>query len=583
MDADPFVGKMSRNQMILYSTALHTCHSVPGDISLYHEPTNKYIDLAKYAFQPDSTVKENTSYLTLKFNSKKLYSWVIIVDPWSFSKEYTPDIIRYIFRISIQNAIKYSPFRKMEYIAVLQDGQHKGLHAHFTVFSNTEFSKTQLSSFQEFWNSINDNLTFEVVHDEAYDDDESWQLVHDLTYTTTYQKIKSSGSYIHYLKNPFKNFFHLIASHNYMWQMFSVFDKDIVFPKGTAPKRAKMITSTEKINSDNSCVLYIINQLNSGVSSFGELMMDSAVQQYLHLTNLRSIWNNCLQNFSVNNTHEKNIQYIFKQINELEIENICCCAVFDWLKIQKIDIVQFVEDFTCFIFKRNNKRNMLLFEGIPNAGKSYFTKNFWELFLLHKRCTNEERFSFSNVPGSGAILWDDPHVSPEIVDIVKQLTEGDNTMEIPIKGQASQLIHSNPIYFINVNKPLWRYCQSERNALLARAYYWRVNTSITDKFCLSNIHHCNRTESVHNPLQAPESSTSTQDNENTDAGISINTDKCNGLHVINRNQALSFILICSQYLYCLDHSAFYGQFKDSINSQYQKLCQTSQNDFDELF
>nr|QTE04100.1 MAG: nonstructural protein [Cecropis daurica parvoviridae sp.] len=555
---------------VQYNDTLQT-----GDISLYYEPENTFLELDKYTFSPSIQLKAKDRYLTLKYNSKKLYSWVIQVDPFSYSNIYEPDKCKKFFRYTIQNLLKFSPLKNKNYMAVLQDGQKKGLHAHLVLFEDNELSKCTLNSYIEFFNTCNNSGGINIVRNE---DDMEIIDYHQLVYSNTYQKIKSSGSFINYLRNPYKFFFHLIVSQNEIWEMFSTFNKNYIFEQGTSAKKMKMLNENKTVNSDNACVIFMLQQLNNGISTYAELMKDIRIQQFLHLSNIQNIWNNCLQNFSVNNNHANNIKYILQCANEVSEENLCACAVFDWLKIQKINILDFVFDFNHFFFKLNNKRNMLLLEGIPNSGKSFFTKPFWELFLLHRRCTNEEKFSFSNVPGSGAILWDDPHVSPDTVDLVKQLTEGDRTMEIPIKGAKSQIVNSDPVYFFNVNKPLWRYCHSEREALIARGYYYTANVSITDKFCTNAEHYCNRLDAVHNTVQTSESESSEENLQNS-SGPADSSANCFGRqHLINKNQVLSFIIILAKYNYINNPDIYY-----SIKNQFDKLCQHCKDDFTEFF
>ena len=548
-----------------------------GDVSLLLDHVFKPLDISYNIFK-ESLNKDKEKYYTKKYNSYRMYSWVITVDPYSYMT--ATDMQKKLFIDAIHLLLETISL-KYEYFTLFQNSDIKGLHAHMSILTPNLLQQKYLDNInmllQDF--AVKYYLKYTIGYQEScflaghsqknFLSEDVEQL---LTYSSNFQKIKSTACYINYLKSQFKGTYYFSATSKELYNMFIHFNSDLLFPEGSQPKKLKVFDNGERSNSDSNVVNFMMSHLHKGISEYQDLLKIPAIQAYLHLPSLTSIWQNCYMQFAATNTLEKNWDHIFKNIGNLN--SYCCCAIFDYLRWQNISLYQFCHDFIAFLFKTNPKKNVIYFQGIPNAGKSYFLRTFWELFLLHRRCTNEERFSFANLPGSGSILWDDPHISPDIVDMFKQLTEGENSMEVPVKGKASQIVNSTPRWFITANKPLSRYVIPEDAAIKARMYSYTCHRDFSESLCKANSHYCTRIESVYNTVQEA-SRIASQENFNEFIASVPSDDSCFGNHKITHDQALSFILFAAHQVGDVHKIAKSNYIEHIVKNRFNRFCQSS--------
>lgn len=163
----------------------------------------------------------------------------------------------------------------------------------------------------------------------------------------------------------------------------------------------------------------------------------------------------------------------------------------DWLSIQNIKDSEFGRALILWLFNVG-KKNVMLFIGSPDAGKSYMARLIWQLFPIHTRIIQDGIFSFSNLVNSDCGLWDEPIITPELVDTIKLILEGEKDVNIAIKNKASQKLHKRVPLLITSNHELYRYCGSERDALDARCYKFYCNKFMTKTPACKNqvIHEC---------------------------------------------------------------------------------------------
>lgn len=357
------------------------------------------------------------------------------------------------------------------------------MHAHFILIDRqrtiSAFAKETLSTlftskincFTPSFDSANNNI-FEIHH--------------------TFQPIKSACSYLHYLQSVDKGTFYIIASNEEMAKLFCNFDKNIIFPSDSAPKRLKRTVDGTVIKSDNDLVLFFMQKLHSNVTNYNKVLKDWNIQRFLHIPNLKNIWENCLHQFRSGLSHERNVCFILNSALLYAQKNVlCCCPVLDILHYQNIDVDKFQTDLVIWLFGTDitQKRNALLFQGPPDSGKSFFARALWDLFYCHERIVNDGLFSFANAPGAGCLLWEETHIPPELAEITKLILEGNPTVAVSIKGKNSVMLNKRVPIIITNNKDLGVYCQNNQSAFDARCFKY-VFARKVPKLCQSSIHTC---------------------------------------------------------------------------------------------
>lgn len=256
--------------------------------------------------------------------------------------------------------------------------------------------------------------------------------------TLSHERIKSTGSFINYLlKNPFT----IITNSVDHIRTFVYFSRFHIFPADSLPKRQKRDVA-QYMNSDNSAVIYFMDKFQHGVTDYTDIMRDPKSQQYLHLSNLHVIFQNCLTQFCAKNTLEQILKNIFTNITKSE--QLCACPILDWLSMQNIKDSEFGRALIMWLFNVG-KKNVLLFIGSPDAGKSFMARLIWQLFPIHTRIIQDGIFSFSNLVNSDCGLWDEPIITPELVDTIKLILEGEKDVNIAIKNKASQKLHKSTV------------------------------------------------------------------------------------------------------------------------------------------
>lgn len=96
--------------------------------------------------------------------------------------------------------------------------------------------------------------------------------------------------------------------------------------------------------------------------------------------------------------------------------------IFDWLKYQEIGIPLFLNNFYNWIMQLT-KRNSLIFQRAPNAGKNHFVQAIWQSFTIHTQLLPERLFTFANLINSDCAFLEEPLITPDNVVMNKLVLE----------------------------------------------------------------------------------------------------------------------------------------------------------------
>lgn len=506
-----------------------------GDIAVYDNLTNTFNIRHNNNLRDDF----DSAYISRRFSRHKMVCWVVTINPISFVNTYRQHYRT--FQDFFVWLIHFKELSDYDMIIACQYAQHTGLHAHVCVLSPQDLPQEDMTRLNDVFSG---QYTIETTELELYT---QIKPKTDIECNYTFQKIKSPCSYIHYLQRNQTNTFATICSNKAMGDLIQYFDRKVIFPEGSQPKKMK-ICDDIKINSTNDLVLFFMRKLHDNVPTYNDVLKDPNVQLYLHVPNLKQIWENCLTQFKASLTHEKNLNFIIQKIESLQrrAHHGCSCPVYELLRHQRIDIDDFEKSFLIWLLGIGHiqKKNVLLFEGPPDTGKSFFARMIWELFYMHERVVNDGLFSFGNAPGSGCLLWEETHIPPELADMAKLIMEGNPSVAVAIKNKPSQILNKRIPMIITNNKELSVYCPSAKDAFDARCFKFKF-TETLPRICTNKLHFC--------PFVYPSDSVyysnyGTLEDDDTSATYhgaeKASVVDCLEFHELSTDSVLSFIVSC---------------------------------------
>lgn len=295
------------------------------------------------------------------------------------------------------------------------------------------------------------------------------------------------------------------------------------------------------------------------------------------MANLKSIWENCYQQFSATLTHEQNILHILSKIEDIPNNELCACPMIDLLIHQGISPSVFGAAL-CKWFFALEKRNVLLFKGPQNTGKSTIARIIWDQFLLHQRIVNDGIFSFGNAPGSGCLLWEETHIPPELADITKLIMEGEPTVAVAIKNKPSQMLNKRIPMLITNNHELGVYCPHEQPNFDARCFKFDFPRQITPELlCTNKVHYCDSIDTVDHTSLSSQSAPCHQ----PEATLSEDSvEDCTKFHKLTTKSFLTFMILS---LY--NNPRFLAKLRldvklENIRVKYFNICQSSRLNYD---
>lgn len=490
---------------------------------------------------------ETAVQLTTQYDNYKMYSFVVKLAPISF---YNGDINKALLNKCFARVFQLfnKHFRHIiadiETIGVVEYSP-KGHHMHMCALTPIQFHTNIITNMTKFLEGLKISVRCIDIKECICKDELNmydWTLsltdnfhFFNLNTIITFQKIRSTTSYINYLrKNPKTIFHHELQCGKY----YVHFNRTYIFDEKSLPKYEH-----ENINvlSNNAITLLFYKLFNDNIIEYSEVMKQNIIQQYLHIPNIHQIYNNCLQQYTSSYSHVKNLIRMIELYEHLDKSEKCCCAVYEWCLFQDIDIGEFMNMLAIW-FNCTTKKNTLLFQGPPNGGKSHVARLIWRNFLFNKRIVQDGIFSFANLRGAGCALWDEPMIAPDLADTTKLILEGEPDVNIVIKNQSSTKLNKRVPIIITSNSNIYKYCSGERDAFEERYYKILVNKRIDLKdFCIADNHFC--------PLLDTADSTSSPFGRKRSAEVHLGRGQtspsektCKGIHKINENQILSFIV-----------------------------------------
>lgn len=528
--------------MLSVATTLSIQMTVPNNyiynrktIFLYDHDLNDFTEFVSNndKYHDFNINRESAELYTKTYNQYHAYSFVITIDRLTHLIKHYPAIY-YIIHELIKTKIEDSINLGIDHIlCIFEQGEIRGYHANIIIFMYQPLNKDALDEIKDLWYS---SIEIDVKNFDLENILKAWKstnLSKSIRFIQTYQKIKSVASYIHYMtKDPHT----IIASDLVTLKMFLSFDRTFIFPESSIPKKRKTTDNNTSIFSNNDVTCFFLNLLNKGVFDYQESMKYPQIQNYLHLSNLHTIWENCRVNFLSNLTHEKNIIKIINDFMNLPYKNKCACPVFEWLNYQNIDIDTFMSNVATWLMCKS-KKNCLQFIGSADAGKSHFAEKIWKLFYFHQRIIQDGLFSFRNCVNAGCCLWDEPFISQDIAETAKLILEGKPNVFVAIKGKDSQCLNKRIPFIITTNHEIYRYCSSARDAFDVRCYKYKCNNPFPNEFCTSSNHYCHKLDENSDTAQTLGSAASSFDCP-TKGGTS---QTCTKFHVLKDHHMLSFI------------------------------------------
>nr|WDW25822.1 MAG: nonstructural protein [Canine parvovirus] len=194
------------------------------------------------------------------------------------------------------------------------------------------------------------------------------------------------------------------------------------------------------------------------------------IVKYLHRPGFNSILQNCIMFASFTKqtwTLESNAKQAHPDPG----------AIHEVLSHQDIDIDDF--DWCCWqwINMKHTKKNTMILYGPSNTGKSKFIAGLRGLFQWGE-IVNGGMFMFEDLTGGKNLgIWEEPLISSEAAEKVKQVFEGETT-SVPIKYRAPRQLDRMPI-IVTTNHYPWRFCSSEEQAFRNRSWifeFWQDAT-----------------------------------------------------------------------------------------------------------
>lgn len=446
-------------------------------------------------------------------------------------------------------------------LGVVEFATLRGLHIHLLFIHNLKFTKDNMKDLETHLhnNILKVKLNF------------NGKIVVPLPVIKS-MFIKSNASYLNYLKKDIKA---IIGNNDTVISTFLNFDRLHIFPQDSAPKRDKRSANGATIRSDKEVIIFFLRKMDEGCYEYQDILLDPTIQNYLHLQNLNSIYQNCYQHFVASHTHKKNVMDIISKFINYKENYGCFCPLLEWLVFQKINIKEFSLAVFNFLYK-SQKKNTLVLKGVPDSGKSHIARTLWKLFPLHTRIAPDGIFTFANLINSGCGLWDEPYITPDTVETVKLILERCQDVQIAIKNKGSQKLGKEVPIIITTNHELHRYCSSDAEAINARCNHFYTNSAFpTAKICKSDSHYCYHLTDASNCTS--EASTSFT---NTILGkrkrkTTNREETCSGYHRLGDEHFISFIAYISHYFINDIDTSIYTNIYDIDSLTSEHFCEGS--------
>lgn len=236
-------------------------------------------------------------------------------------------------------------------------------------------------------------------------------------------------------------------------------------------------------NFPNAMIKDIIYAMNKHKKyTYEELVFHSPemMKKYLHKPNLESIINNCKLFL-----HRPNdIKLTFDRVTS-DAGFADLFPLWFFLEYQNINAGDFILDFWNIMLKMSDKVNVLCLQGPSNTGKTTFIRPLADIFNWGE-IVQGGQFMFQNCINKELLIWEEPLIGPDFVEMCKRVFEG-MTTQVNIKFKAPQTLYRTPI-LITTNKDVWHYCEADKAAFENRMFHYNFpNSGTMPTFSASSV------------------------------------------------------------------------------------------------
>ncbi|KAF8789384.1 Initiator protein NS1 like protein [Argiope bruennichi] len=229
--------------------------------------------------------------------------------------------------------------------------------------------------------------------------------------------------------------------------------------------------------------------------------------KYLHKPSLDTVVNSC----KLFCHREKNVNSILQRALP-GWERGSCFRIWLYLSYQGINPGDFFMDMWNILFRTSGKINVCCLYGQSNSGKTTFIRPLLNIFTFGEVVSGGQ-FMFQNCINKELLIWEEPLIGPDYVEMCKRVFEG-MTTQVPVKFKPAQTLYRTPL-LITTNKSLWYYCSGDEAALSNRLVQYDFNkpaqnfhlfvsnyaSSVTDRLQSSLEYVASISASVSQPVQ----------------------------------------------------------------------------------
>lgn len=356
------------------------------------------------------------------------------------------------------------------FMSTLEYSEQNGLHFHILYLKDTKWTASQQNKIHEIFNA-SQNTRF---------------LRQDITFkwSSKIQNVKSIASFINYMR---KNSIFFLCDSFETAITLAHFDRTMFFKEETIPNYLRPKLFKNEQEAKQNYIHFLLDKFEQGITELGDIEKDNTIRKFLGISNYNQMFKNIFKQFCTTNTLPTLLLRMINNISN-KYHSLCPCAIYDWLKYQDIDHIEFTDAFYNWLMQ-TNKKNTFILQGTLNAGKSHIAQTIWQSFTIHTRLLQDGLFTFANLINSDCALWEEPLITPDNVDMCKLALEGQKNMSVAIKNQSSQQLTNRVPILITTNKDISTYCSAERQALNVRSYKFICNAPIdNDILCKSLTH-----------------------------------------------------------------------------------------------
>lgn len=429
-----------------------------------------------FEFQKYNLSEENAAILSKKYNKFKASSFIFHTDKASFNRT-SHDFLHLIldfFTCTYADDIKNLMFEhNFDFVGVFEKDADfvKGWHLHMIIFYRTiyqnikEYANLETAIFNKF----------QLLTHTEFDSNKIF---------VTSQPVKSLGGIINYIK---KDPHHLIGSQTEITQMYVHFNRFHIFAKDSHPKFTHV--RNHKMSED-SIIEFFLRKLNEGCIDYDQAIQDAFAVNFLANRNLKELFETTRTHYLANRRFSHSVEEILvKYFTKDPYYKKCMCPIFEYLKIQEINVLDFEIKFSMWL-KCNSKKNTLCLVGQPDTGKTFFLTTLHNNFRFANRLAQDGIFTYSNALNADIIYHEEPFIEQVTAEAAKLVYEGNPTTTVCRKNLPVARLNKKIPVLISTNHEVYKYITIQAKAFNARMH------KFYPKFPLSNYDFCDENDNI---------------------------------------------------------------------------------------